>query len=115
MDSLVSPERLKTATEPIALCGDDYEVVKFMYEAIEERSPTIDIVLRHRRTLAKAHYRFSGVKLEYLPPVLSPAAITVMNARARGWETPRDIQIAVGEDHPDAGLLFYAGDIQRIA
>src|SRR5262245_18475982 len=101
--SFATAEQLKTATEPLGLCGVDYEVVQFVYDALGSSSPSIVIVLRHRRTAEQTCYRFSGVKLNYLPPVLTPSTVTVFNSRMRGWEAPRNLQVAVGEDHPDAG------------
>jgi hypothetical protein len=109
-----SAERLKTASEPVRLCDGNYEIVRFVYDAAGSHSPTIDIVLKHRGAHAKTHYRFSGVKLECLPPMAAPATIVVMNPRIRGWEAPRELQISVGEDHPDAGVLFWAGDVEQV-
>lgn len=115
---LPTTDELRSAVDSLRLNHPEWEVFRFVYEKHRDGNPAagaiIDVTLRHEMMGEQAHYRFSGVVLEYFPPLHSPFPIMVLNAGRRGWEVPRDLRVSVSEDHPDSGTIFWAADVQRV-
>ena len=104
---------LMNARSPVCLDADGYRITRFVYD---EATATVEIVYQSAKDNDRVYYVFHGLQLDQLSPIVSPASLTVLNARLCQHEVPRDLRIAEGEEDGHLGsVLFWAGRVERVA